>query len=142
MLLLTGPFSCQYIKIFSSRFALASINYLVRYQPVEGYKKCLEYLIFRPECQKFSARASRSHRLIVQLDTSLFVVTKCAQNVQFSSRNIKIFKLARRARINYVFFKLDIILFMSHCKQSLTLNVLHSLQLYGIYLYYLVIVDC
>ena len=123
----------------SSRFALASINCLVRYHPVNGYKKCLEYLVlirsecekfqlalrarisvglqvdihpvhgykecleyplFRSEYQKLSASASRSHQLIVKLDTSLFMVTKCALNVQFSGRNIKKFQLALRAR-NY-----------------------------------------
>ena len=122
----------------SSRFALASINCLVRYHPVNGYKKCLEYLVLRSECEKFqlalrarisvglqvdihpvhgykecleyplfrseyqklSASASRSHQLIVKLDTSLFMVTKCALNVQFSGRNIKKFQLALRAR-NY-----------------------------------------
>ena len=113
------------LKIASHRVAQCALGLSVGLQvdihPVHGYKECLEYQLFRSEYQKLSASASRSHQLIVKLDTSLFMVTKCALNVQFSGRNIKKFQLALRAR-NYCLKHTACSLYIKKKKQGWTVQ--------------------
>ena len=83
---------CQ--KNFSSHFALASLIWDDTHH-FHDYKKSRECPVFRSKSKKKLARASRSHCLLRYTACSYG-----AKYIKFSDRNIKLFQLALRARIN------------------------------------------